>query len=132
MILTLLVSTFAHACIGGDLTPLVLTPTKSYQLQVDRQQEVILDGGTQLPKVTGIKGTGPKGKPMMTVMSGLQVLEKGQMKSYPYRVSLKLNEAEKDWERPVEVAYQSADGKAYTVNIQWQQFKGGCSKPVVK
>lgn len=132
MILALLFSVSAFACPSGELTPLVLTPTKSYQLKMDRQQEVILDGGTQLPKITGIKAAGDKGKPMLTVMSGLQVLEKGQMKSYPHRISIKMNDAEKDWQRPVEVNFAAADGKAYSLNIEWLPAKSGCQKPVVK
>ncbi|WP_413288613.1 hypothetical protein [Bdellovibrio sp. HCB337] len=132
MILALLMSLNAMACMSTELAPVVLTPTKSYQLKVDRLQEVILDGGTQLPKITGIKGSSEKGKPMLTVMSGLQVLEKGQMKSYPHRVSIKMNEAEKDWQRPVEVSFAGADGKAYTMNIEWLPQARGCSKPVIK
>jgi CobQ-like glutamine amidotransferase family enzyme len=54
---------------------LALAPTKSYQVEIDKVQEIILDGGTQLPKITSIKAAGSKGKPMLTVMSGLQVLE---------------------------------------------------------
>lgn len=132
MILPLIISMSAFACPAGELAPLVLTPTKSYQLKVDRLQEVILDGGTQLPKITGIKAVGDKGKPMLTVMSGLQVLEKGQMKSYPHRISIKMNEAEKDWQRPVEVSIAEADGKSHTMKIEWLQAQSGCQKPVVK
>lgn len=119
------------ACLTGELTPLVLTATKSYQVQVDRHQEVILDGGHQLPKITGIKASGPKGKPLLTVMSGLQVLEKGQMKSYPYRISLKMNEMEKDWDRPVEVSFEEK-GIPYSLKLTWVQQRSGCAKPVVK
>ena len=132
MFLPLLISISAMACMGTELAPLVLTPTKSYQLEVDRAQEIILDGGTALPKITGIKGTTPKGKPMVTVMSGLQVLEKGEMKSYPHRISIKLNEAEKDWDRPIEVSFAGTD-KTHTMTVKWIQAKSsGCSKPVVK
>lgn len=131
MIFGLLISLNAMACMGTELAPLVLTPTKNYQLEVDKSQEIILDGGTQLPKITAIKATGPKGKPMLTVMSGLQVLEKGQMKSYPHRISVKMNEMEKDWEKPVEIALEN-QGKPYTVSVKWVQAKGGCFKPVTK
>lgn len=131
MIGILLISLNAMACMGGDLAPLVLTSTKSYQLEVDKSQEIILDGGTQLPKITAIKGTTPKGKPMLTVMSGLQVLEKGQMRSYPHRISVKMNDMEKDWEKPVEIAYEN-QGKPFTVSVKWVQAKGGCFKPVTK
>lgn len=132
MLLPFLFSFSAFACPSGELSPLVLTPTKSYQLKVDRLQEVIVDGGSQLPKITGIKAVGDKGKPMLTVMSGLQVLEKGQMKSYPHRISIKMNEAEKDWQRPVEVSFAAPDGKSHTLNIEWLQAKSGCQKPVIK
>jgi len=128
---SLLVSMYAMACASGELAPLVLTPTKNYQLEVDKLQEIILDGGTQLPKITAIKGTGSKGKPMLTVMSGLQVLEKGQMKSYPHRISVKMNELEKDWEKPIEIALEN-QGKAYVVSVKWAQAKGGCFKAVSK
>lgn len=131
MFLPLVISLSAFACKSGELAPLVLTPTKSYQLEADRTQEIILDGETQLPKITGIKGSTPKGKPMLTVMSGLQVLENGQMKSYPHRVSIKLNEAEKDWERPIEVSFSGSE-KSYTMTVKWSQVKAGCSKPVLK
>lgn len=131
MFLPFFISFSALACSSGELVPLMLTPNKSYQLEVDRTQEVILDGGTQLPKITGIKGSTPKGKPMLTVMSGLQVLEKGQMKSYPHRISIKLNEAEKDWDRPVEVSIAEG-GKTHLLSVKWSQAKAGCFKPVVK
>lgn len=132
MIAALLFSYSAMACVGGDLAPLVLSSSKNYELQVDRHQEIILEGAGQLPKITGIKGATPKGKPMLTVMSGLQVLEKGQMKSYPHRISLKLNEMEKDWERPIEVTFEN-QGKPYKMTVNWVMNKStGCSKPVVK
>lgn len=132
MIASLLFSYSAMACLGGELAPLVLTPTKNYELQVDRHQEIILDGVGELPKITGIKATSPKGKPMLTVMSGLQVLENSQMKSYPHRISLKLNEMEKDWERPIEVTFEGR-GKPFKMNVKWiMNASTGCAKPVVK
>ena len=131
MILPLLLSTYAMACVGGELTPLVLSPTKNYQLEIDKTQEIIIDGGTQLPKITAIKGTMPKGKPMLTVMSGLQVLEKGQMKSYPHRISIKMNEMEKEWDKPIEIILAD-QGKTYAISVKWVQAKTGCFKPVIK
>jgi hypothetical protein len=53
------------------------------------------------------------------------------MKSYPYRISIKMNEVEKDWERPVEVAYES-QGKVHVLTVKWAQAKAGCYKPVSK
>lgn len=131
MILSLWLSIHAMACTGGELAPVILSPTKNYQLEVDKTQEIILDGGTQLPKITAIKGTTPKGKPMLTVMSGLQVLEKGQMKSYPHRISIKMNDMEKELDKPVEIAFEN-QGKPYTVSVKWAQAKGGCFKSVIK
>lgn len=131
MILPFLISISAMACNPSELDPLVLTPTKNYQIEVDRRQEVILDGSSQLPKITGIKGTTPKGKPMLTVISGLQVLEDGKMKSYPNRLSIKMNELEEDWEKPVEVTFKE-QGKPYTMKVKWTQAKAGCAKPIVK
>lgn len=131
MIWSLLISLNAMACVGGGLAPLVLAPTKNYSLEIDKAQEIILDGSTQLPKITSVKGTGPKGKPMLTVMSGLQVLEKGQMKSYPHRISIKMNEVEKELDKPVEIAVES-QGKPSTITVKWAQSKSDCFKPVVK
>lgn len=131
MLLGLLFSFQAMACMGGELVPLVLSPTKNYQLEIDKSQEIVLDGGTLLPKIKSIKGTGPNGKPMLTVMSGLQALEKGQMKSYPNRISVKMNEMEKDWERPVEITLEN-QGKLFTVSVKWLQARSGCLKPIVK
>jgi len=131
MFLPLLISISAMACKSEDLVPLIIAPTKSYQLEVDRHQEVILDGGAQLPKITGIQGSTLKGKPMLSVMSGLQVLEKGEMKSYPHRISVKMNEAETDWDRPVEIKVSYQD-KPFVIAMKWKQAKSGCSKPSVK
>lgn len=131
MILPFLISMNAWACVVGDLKPLVLAPTKSYQIVVHRAQEIILDGESKLPKITAIKGVTPKGKPMLTVMSGLQVLEKGQMKSYPHRISIKMNEMETEWDRPIEISFEN-QGKPYTLSVKWAMAKSGCNQPVVK
>ncbi|MBC7371498.1 MAG: hypothetical protein H7326_08035 [Bdellovibrionaceae bacterium] len=125
-IATLLFSFGAWACEPGPLAPMVLSPTKNHVLEISKFQEVILDGGTTLPKITGIQGKGPKGKPMLSVMSGLQVLEKGTMKSYPHRISFKMNDAEADWERPVEVKY-SYGGKDFLMNLAWSKSKTECA-----
>ena len=126
MLMTLLFSMNAFACEPRVLAPMVLAPNKNHVLEISKHQEVILDGGTSLPKITGIQGKGPKGKPMLSVMSGMQVLEKGSMKSYPHRISFKMNDAETDWERPVEVKYNH-DGKDQTLQLSWSKAKTECA-----
>ena len=62
----------------------------------------------------------------MPKVSGMQVLEKGSMKSYPHRISFKMNEAETDWERPVEVKYNHG-GKDYVMSLAWSKAKTECA-----
>lgn len=131
MVLSLLISLGAMACEPGPLAPMMISPTKNYSLEISKYQEVILDGGTRLPKITGIQAKSPKGKPMLSVMSGLQVLEKGGMKSYPHRISFKMNDAEQDWERPVEVKF-SHEGKDFVLNLAWSKTKTECASGKTK
>jgi hypothetical protein len=105
--------------------PFVYVPKQQARLIVDPRQEVIFDGGNQTPRILMIDSVGTKDRPRLNVMTGLQVLENGNMKSYPHRISIKMPIEERGMApKVVQVVFAPTDkDKKIAVAVQIEYLK---------
>lgn len=106
----------------------------SVKITADARQEIVFNGETALPKIVGIKPVGAATKPQLKVISGLQILENGKMKSYPNKISLRLDESEiSNTPLAIEVQFESKK-KMTKIQVEYVgiQKGGGCTNPDVQ
>lgn len=137
--LLLFIPVFVHANDNCEIIqkPFVHQPSKQVRLVVDPRQEVIFDGVDKTPRILMIDSVGTKDRPRLKVMTGLQVLENGSMKSYPNRVSIRLPTEEQGMTpRVIQVVFGPTSEKtkaATLIQIEYKKVTGkDCLKPEIK
>ena len=131
--LLVLASSFSWACVWQD-KPFETKVKSPIKIIADARQEIILNGETDLPKIISIKPVDAGSvKPQLKVISGLQVLENGQMRSYPNKISVRLSEAEIA-KTPLAIEIQFKGQKPIKMQIEYVglQKGGGCTDPEVE
>lgn len=139
----LMFSYLTNACVWTDKT-FEMVPDKNAKIVADARQEIIFQGTNKPPKILSmkkiVKGKPMGDKPQMNVMTGLQVLENGQMKSYSNKVSFKLSAAEiQKTPFQIEMKLQNSEGKEIKLHIEYVGLMkgmgaeaGGCTAPEIK
>jgi len=95
---------------------LVANPFLNQQLRLESRQDLIFDGVSERPQIKKIEQIKDKIKPKINVMVGLQVLEKGQMKSYPHRALVKIQKSDPPVQKFV-IVFEK-DGKEFSSTIE--------------